>query len=165
MIKSVVQNPNTVLHKKADDVRNFGSHELEKLICDMKDTLAEQNGLGLAAPQIVVSKSIFVIPYEYAPRVRTWRIPSSLVRKYRPAVYINPHIIIYSKKKEEMEEGCLSVRGVYHPITRAHAVTLVAQNKNGKKFEVRATGLLARIYQHETDHLNGLLFLDRLHEK
>ena len=70
-----------------------------------------------------------------------------------------------SKDKEEVEEGCLSVKGVYHLITRSHEITIKAQDEKGRNFKVKADSLLARIFQHETDHLNGLLFLDRLHEK
>ena len=165
MLKPVIQNPSPVLHKKAEKISDFKNQKLHKIIKDMKDTLNEQDGLGLAAPQIGISKAIFVIPPDYAPKVRTLSIPMSLFSPLRPIVYINPRITKYSDKKEEWEEGCLSIKGVYYKLTRNLNVTIEAQTEGGKTFSVNAEGLLAKLYQHEIDHLNGLLITDRLHKK
>lgn len=164
-IKKVVQNPDSVLHKKTEQIKNFNDPELNKLIADMKDTVIEQDGAGLAAPQIGVSKAVFVIPEEYAPKVRIPSRPHSFLKPVKQEVFINPRILSYSDAKETIEEGCLSVRGVYHPTTRSYEAVIEAQNESGKKFRVKGQGLLARIFQHETDHLNGILFINRLHEK
>ena len=164
MEKEVVQNPAEVLRKKAAKIKKFNTPELIELISDMMDTVIAEDGVGLAAPQIGVSKSIFIIPEDYAPEIRTLH-PKTWLSPKLQTVFINPKITYYSDKKETTEEGCLSVRGKFHPTTRSYEVLLKAQDIKGKKFKVRGEGLLARIFQHETDHLNGILFLDRLHEK
>ncbi len=161
-IREVVQDPNPILHKTAEKITDFNSPDLQNLIKEMRKTLRAEDGAGLAAPQINVSKSVFVIPEEYAPKVRTIFIPASLLKPLQPSVYINPEIIEYSEDKEVVEEGCLSIKGKYHPTPRSYKVTLRAQNEDGRKFTVEATGLLARIFQHETDHLNGVLFTERI---
>ena len=165
MMKEVTQHPSEVLHKATEPISYFNNNELKSLIRDMKDTLKSENGAGIAAPQIGISKSVFVIPKKYAPKVRIWYDLSTWFRPVRQTIFINPRITYYSKDKKAASEGCLSVRGKFYPITRSEEVTLGAHNYTGKKFKVRAEGLLARIFQHETDHLNGIIFLDRLHEK
>lgn len=165
MIHKVIQDPNSILHKKTKDITNFRDAKLLQLIKNMKDTLKKEDGVGLAAPQINVSLNVFVIPEEYAQKTRKISAPFSFLKPHWPIVFINPKIIYHNKKTEEMDEGCLSVKGVYYKITRSYEVMLQARDEKGRKFKVRAEGLLARIFQHETDHLNGLLFLDRLHEK
>lgn len=164
-IKTIIQNPNQVLRKKVKAITDFKDTNLHKLIKDMKDSLRDENGLGLAAPQIGISKAVFVIPPDYAPRVRSLNIPLSILKPIEPTVYINPRITFYSRVKSKMEEGCLSIRGMYYPITRPEKITIEAQTENGKKFSVTTEGLLAKTYQHEIDHLNGLLIIDKLHEK
>ncbi|OGZ59480.1 MAG: peptide deformylase [Candidatus Spechtbacteria bacterium RIFCSPLOWO2_12_FULL_38_22] len=165
MIKKVIQNPNPLLYKKTENITDFKDKNLRQLIKDMKDTLLEQDGLGLAAPQIGISKAVFVIPPDYAPKVRTLSIPLSLFSPLFPTTYINPRIVGYLGVKEEWEEGCLSIRGVYYKIRRYNEVVLEAQAENGKKFSITTKGLLAKVFQHETDHLNGTLITNRLHEK
>lgn len=164
-VKKVVQNPEPVLSKVADPVKDFNDPKLRKLIQDMKDTVIEQDGAGLAAPQIGVSKAVFVIPHEYAPKVRIPARPHSLLKPLRQEVFINPKIIKHSEEKETIEEGCLSVKGIYHPTTRYYETIIEAQDENGRKFKAFGQGLIARIFQHETDHLNGILFINRMHEK
>lgn len=165
MIRTVVQEPSPVLREKARKVSDFRNPKLAPLIKDMKDTLIEQDGLGLAAPQVNESIAIFVIPSEIAPVIRTVLIPLSLVKPLRPTVFINPQIVSHSKQKEEKNEGCLSVKGFFSALSRSSRVLLRAQDERGRAFSARAEGLLARVFQHETDHLNGILFIDRLHEK
>lgn len=163
MIRSVVQEPNPILHKKTLPITGgFDSPFMKKLIADMKITLIEQDGVGLAAPQINESLSIFVIPANIAPKVRMLNIPFSLIKPLWPTVFINPEVVYCSDKKEVNDEGCLSVKGLFKRTARSHEVKIRALDHLGRKFTVRAKGLLARVFQHETDHLNGILFIERL---
>jgi len=162
MIKDVVQDPNPILHKITLPISVFSFNTLNKLILDMKDTLKDQNGVGLAASQISESLSIFVIPDDLAPKVRTPRILFSLIKPLYPTVFINPEITYYSKEKETIEEGCLSIRGVFKPTQRSYKVKIKARDQRGRKLYISAEGLLARVFQHEIDHLNGILFIERL---
>ena len=120
--------------------------ELRSFIDEMFDTMIEANGVGLAGPQAGISKRIFVV------------IADDDVRR----VFINPQIISTSAELSDYEEGCLSVPGVYETIQRPAKVSVQAYNENGKMFTLDAEGLLARIIQHEYDHLEGILFTDHL---
>lgn len=163
MIREVLQDPNPVLHKKTLPITGgFGSRFLEKLIQDMKDTLKTQEGLGLAGPQIGESIAIFVIPEDTAPQVRMPKMPFTLIKPLRPTVFVNPEIVYFSKEKETAEEGCLSIKGIFRSTPRAYKVKLKARDARGRKMTITAEGLLARVFQHETDHLNGVLFIERL---
>ncbi|MDX1607813.1 MAG: peptide deformylase [Candidatus Spechtbacterales bacterium] len=164
MQKPVVQEPANVLRKKAEKIKKFNTPKLRELISDMMDTVIAEDGVGLAAPQIGISKRVFIIPEDYAPEIRTLN-PRTWLKPKIQTVFINPKIIYYSNKKETVEEGCLSIRGKFHPTTRSHEVLIQARDIKGRKFKTRGEGLLARIFQHETDHLNGILFIDRLHEQ
>jgi peptide deformylase len=163
MSSEIVQDPNPVLHKKTLSITGgFGSPFLKKLILRMKETLEAEDGLGLAAPQINEGLSIFVIPGNIAPKVRTPLLPFSLIKPLWPTVFINPEITHYSREKETLEEGCLSIRGLFRPTPRSYKVKIKALDERGRKIVFSATGLLARVFQHETDHLNGILFIERL---
>ncbi len=137
-----------ILRKKAKKVEKFDS-ALELLINAMFEKMDEADGVGLAAPQVGVDLRIFVIDDHRG------------VRK----AFINPEIIETSMEECSMEEGCLSIPGVYTYLTRSKKVTVQAQDINGKTFRVEGDDLLARAIQHENDHLNGVLFVDRLDEK
>lgn len=165
MIQPIVQEPSPILRKITQKVTNFRDPKLKKLIGNMIETMLEEDGAGLAAPQINVSVSVFVTPKEFAPKITILTSPVTFFKPRLNMIFINPKIIKYSKEKETIEEGCLSVRNIFHPTTRSKKVVLRAQNEKGQKFRVKGDGLLAQIFQHETDHLNGILFLDRLHEK
>lgn len=164
MIKKVIQDPNPILHQKAQYIlkTELYSRQIRDIIKNMRDTLKEQDGLGLAAPQIGELLSIFVIPDNTAPKLRTPLIPFSIIRPLYPTVFINPEIIRYSKEKETLDEGCLSVRDIFHRTPRAYKVKLKALDERGRRFTIHAEGVLARIFQHETDHLSGILFIERL---
>jgi peptide deformylase len=129
----------------------FGSKELKETIVLMQNTLARENdGVALAAPQIGISKRIFVVaPSAYEEDT-----------KLKPLVFINPTIIKSSKKMEERQEGCLSVRWIYGKTKRHTAATVSAYDIDGKKFSYGGTNLIAHIFQHEIDHLDGVLFVD-----
>jgi peptide deformylase len=128
----------------------FGSTELAETIRQMFALLkAEDDGVAIAAPQIGIAKQIFVI----APKV-------AKTLKENHLVYINPKITKCSQEKKYMDEGCLSVRWLYGQVLRHTRVTITAYDENGVKFQRGAGGLLAHIFQHETDHLAGRLFID-----
>ncbi len=139
------------LHAETVKKAEFGSKELKTLIASMQKALAkEDDGVALAAPQIGVSKKIFVVaPGAYEEHA-----------KYKPLVFINPTLIKVSRKKEIRQEGCLSVRWVYGKTKRHVGATVEACDVDGNTFTFGATGLIAHIFQHETDHLEGVLFID-----
>ncbi len=147
-------------NKKANPLRaiavpvkknEFGTTELKNLIEGMQESLAkEEDGVALAAPQIAVSKRIFVIsPKAYEESA-----------KWKPLVFINPEIKKVSRKVQEMQEGCLSVRWIYGTTERHVSATVEAYDVMGNKFSFGASGLIAHIFQHEIDHLDGVLFID-----
>ncbi len=136
-----------ILRKKARRVENFDS-ALELLVNAMFEKMDEADGVGLAGPQVGVDLRIFVIDDHRG------------VRK----AFINPEIIETSMEECSMEEGCLSIPGVYAYLDRSEKVVVQAQDVNGKTFRLEADDLLARALQHENDHLNGVLFADRLDE-
>ncbi len=129
----------------------FGTPYLKEVVETMQTALArEQDGVALAAPQIGLSLRIFVVAPSAYPEDAKWK----------PIVFINPKITKASKKKAEMQEGCLSVRWTYGTTTRSISATVEAHDINGNKFSYGASGLVAHIFQHETDHLDGILFID-----
>lgn len=146
-----------VLRKIAKEVSvsKISSDKIQDTLRDMHDALATQkDGVALAAPQIGVSLRIFVI----APKVFKDNPEETEL------IFINPEITKSSKDKKLVDEGCLSVRPWYGKIRRNSRVTVTAYRENGEKFEVKASGFLAQIFQHEIDHLNGILFVDNASE-
>ncbi|MFH1347001.1 MAG: peptide deformylase [Spirochaetota bacterium] len=153
------------LRKKTAEV-NFGSidkKELAELIKNMRKMMYEVNGIGLSANQIGLNMHLFVAqifdkPIKRDANNKIIMPPQSEMKFY--AVF-NPEIIKFSDKKVSIEEGCLSVPGIYGVVERPEKITLAGQDKNGRKIKIKATGMLARVFQHETDHLNGILFIDK----
>lgn len=153
-MRSILQRDNPILRQIADPVMpdQISSKEIKSIIADMKKLAdAEEDAVAIAAPQIGESIRIFVV---------TERVREILKSPDIPLVYINPIITKASKDKKAMEEGCLSVRWLYGKVKRASRVTVEAFDENGNKFTRGASGLLAQIFQHEIDHLNGVLFID-----
>lgn len=151
-MKKIVQQENPVLRATAEEVAvsSITKSEVQKIIKEMFDSLETQkDGVALAAPQIAYSKRIFVI----SPQIQD-------SEENLPLVYINPIIIRSSKDKKNMEEGCLSCRWWYGKAKRSSRVTVKAFNEKGEEFTVDGRGLVAQIFQHEIDHLNGILFID-----
>ena len=148
--RNILQDPHTTLRKTAEPVRDFNDPKLAALVRAMKETMVANDGWGLAAPQIDESLALFVIADEIVLEDH--------------AVFINPRITSSSKETEIEEEGCLSFTGRYSDVVRASYVEIEAQDERGKKFTVSGTGVLARAFLHEVDHLNGILFIDHLHE-
>lgn len=129
--------------------REIGSSAVREAITKMKKALhAEKDGVAIAAPQIGVSLRIFVVNGE-------------IIKSPKDLVYINPEIVKQSQKKKKVEEGCLSLRYLYGRVKRHEKVSIKALDEKGVKKTYGASGLLAQIFQHEIDHLNGILFIDK----
>lgn len=148
MIYPIVKYGNPVLEKAAEPVTEFGE-ELKKLVKDMFESMYEAKGVGLAAPQIGVSKRLAVIDITFKedPKAKL--------------ILANPEIV-HAEGKQTQSEGCLSIPEFREPVTRANRVTVWAQDVNGKWFEKTGEELLARAFLHETDHLNGKLYLSHI---
>lgn len=133
----------------------FGTEELARMITDMEGALDVQaDGVALAAPQIGLSYRIFLVRYDrMAPRTEEER-PKDL------GVFINPEFVKTSRRTDVMEEGCLSVRGVYGKTLRHERATVRARTMDGGTFMRGGGGILAQAFQHEIDHLDGILFID-----
>ena len=144
MILEVTKLGEDILRKKAEPVAEIND-EIRALVEDMFETMIDKDGVGLAAPQIGKSLRLFVV------------IADDDVRR----VFINPQIIKTSTEVGEYDEGCLSIPQVYETIVRPLQVTVQAYNEKGRPFTLEADGLLARIIQHEYDHLDGILYIDR----
>lgn len=164
-MKEIVQDGTEILREIAKPVPEelFGTPELASIIKNMEETLdPELEGVALAAPQIAVPYRIFIVRKD-----RTLPLPPMKDDTYTPPIlkpqneiYINPEIVKTSRKHAKVDEGCLSMRGIYGTTTRHERVTIRARNQDGSHFERGAGGLMAQIFEHETDHLNGILFID-----
>jgi peptide deformylase len=142
---------------KPVDPQDIGSKKLNAIIADMKAALTSQDdGVAIAAPQIGVSLRIFVVAGKAFAFARGEDSPGP----EQDMVFINPKIVKRSRDKEYMDEGCLSVRYLYGKVKRSVKVTLEALDESGNPIERGASGLMAQIFQHETDHLDGILFTD-----
>jgi len=153
-ILEIKKYPDQVLRKKCQEVKEL-TEEIKKLSQDMIETMIINQGIGLAASQVGVLKRIIIV-YPISTDA-----PEEIVAK-KPQVFINPKIIRKGRETEIGEEGCLSFPGLFLKIKRAKEVEIEAVNKKGEKISFKAKGLLARVFQHEIDHLDGILFIDRL---
>ncbi len=149
MVYPIVKFGDPVLETEAREVTDFDTPELHKFIDDMFESLYAAKGVGLAAPQIGVSKKIAVID------VSNGENPADKL------VLINPKIVKL-EGKQEGEEGCLSIPGFREQVRRGRVVTVRAQNIKGEEFEMTGEDLLARAFLHETDHLNGRLYITHI---
>lgn len=161
-ITKIVQakSGNPVLRDFAEPVplEEIKSDKIKKIIEDMKNALTkEDEGVAIAAPQIGIPLRIFVISKKIFKLEKNPNIDNE---KAKDLIFINPELIKISRGKEVMEEGCLSVRDYYGKIKRATKATVRAYDENGNPFERGGSRLLAQIFQHEMDHLNGILFTD-----
>lgn len=150
-VREIITLPNPVLRRKARKVNEFGA-ELQALIDDMVETMREAPGVGLAAPQVNVPWRVIVV--EFGDEEDD-AIPPRLY------VVVNPEVIRASKESMIGTEGCLSIPNVLGEVERATAVTVKGYNRRGQPVRIKAEGWLARIFQHEIDHLDGVLFVDR----
>lgn len=136
-----------VLRAPTKNIEEFDSN-YKQLLESMFDTMRMGRGVGLAAPQVGLSKRLFIVQLEGD----------------KPRVFANPEIISTSLELSLFEEGCLSIPGVYADLDRPETIRIQAWNERGRPFTMEAEGFLARVIQHEMDHLDGVLFTDRLPE-
>lgn len=142
-IRMIVKHPDDVLRERAKEVTKFNAN-LHKLLDDMADTMYDADGVGLAAPQVGIAKRVFVVDAD---------------EEHGLLELINPEIV--SREGEQFgPEGCLSIPGLQGDVRRAQKVVIRAQDRYGNPVEYTGTDLLARAFQHELDHLNGVLFID-----
>lgn len=163
MKDAVVQVGDEILRGKAKAVprRDIGAPKLKAILKKMSAALKpEAHGVALAAPQVGEPLRVFIV----AGRIfQEEDAPQEKDEKKMPPdkVFINPEFLRVSRKKSPMSEGCLSVRGVYGMVKRAEKASIKAHNEKGEPFTYHASGLLAQIFQHEMDHLDGILFIDK----
>jgi len=150
-IREIVTIPNPVLRRKAQPVTKFDD-ELQELITDMIETMREAPGVGLAAPQVGISQRVIVVEYTTDEEDET--APKKLY------TVVNPEIKVTDKETEMGVEGCLSVPGLLGDVERPLAVTVKGLNRQGQPMRIKAQGWLARIFLHEVDHLEGVVFTD-----
>ena len=148
--RRVRRYPDPFLRLQSEEVGEVDD-SMQDLIQDMFSAMEEERGIGLAAPQIGVSKRVVVVSIEE--------------KNFSRLALINPVIVHLSSDKDVMEEGCLSVPGVNADVERPVEAVVRGTTKNGRLVEISAQGLLARVLQHEVDHLDGVLFIDRLSPK
>ncbi len=175
-MKKILQKEDPILREKAlaIPVEKITSLKIQKVILEMKKALESQDdGVAIAAPQIGYGLRIFVVSHRVGKIIRENKVASRIPPKQSEGnetykalattdtVYINPIIKKLSKEKRLVEEGCLSVRYLYGKVNRSNKAEIEAYDEYGKKFTRGGSGLLAQIFQHETDHLNGVLFTDK----
>ena len=150
-ILNIVKYPNELLHQKSEPVKVFDKR-LKKLVADMFETMYKNDGIGLAAVQVGVLQDVIVIDVNHEDIVFKSEI-------------INPKIISFSSERSTMAEGCLSVAGRQCNVVRPTEVEVEYYTLDGKKHNIEAKGLLAKCFQHEIDHTNGITIVDREKEQ
>ncbi|WP_013320801.1 peptide deformylase [Gloeothece verrucosa] len=155
--KQKLENPPLEIHYLGDRVLRQPAKRIAKvddavrqLAKEMLQTMYSANGIGLAAPQVAVNKQLLVVDCE----------PDNATNQ--PIILINPQITHFSRDLCQFEEGCLSIPGVYLDVVRPKAIEVSFKDESGRPKKLKATGLLARVIQHEMDHLNGVMFVDRV---
>lgn len=144
MNRKIIKYPNPILRKKSEEIKEI-TPEVKELASDMTELMRNNQGIGIAAPQVGESKRIIVVQTEKGPQV-----------------LVNPRILKKGRDKDVMEEGCLCLPGLFLRIKREREVEAEALHLDGEKILIKAKGLLARILQHEIDHLDGILFIDKI---
>jgi peptide deformylase len=145
-IMPIIKMDNPVLHQKAKRVRKIDD-SIQKLIDNMIETMHDIEGVGLAAPQVGVPLQVVVI-----------QMPD----EEDAITLINPEVVKISEETEMMMEGCLSLPGYNADVKRSTSITVKARDRQGKPIRIKGEGLLAQVLQHETDHINGIVFVDHL---
>jgi len=157
-IRKVIQLGDPRLKAQNKEIIDFQSEELKRLLEDLKDTMLAEELIGIAAPQIAENFKVFITE----PRVSQYR---TIDQADSLRVYINPEIVYSSPEEVIIYEGCgCTNASIFGPVKRAKEITIVAFDENGKKFSLTADGLLARVIQHEYDHLNGIEFVEKVHD-
>jgi peptide deformylase len=150
-VRDIVTTPDPILYRKARKVTDFGK-ELQTLVDDMVETMRVAPGVGLAAPQVDVPLRVFVV--EFGDE-EDESVPLKLF------TFVNPEITCFSKEQVTGTEGCLSIPDFVGDVDRSVSVVVKGMNRRGQPMRIKSSGWLARIFQHEVDHINGVLFIDR----
>lgn len=151
----IIELGNPTLRRVAAPVTDVGSDRLQRLIEDLLLTVKNSNGVGLAAPQVGQSERLFIVASRPNPRYPT-------APEMAPTAMINPQILAHSTETVKGWEGCLSVPGIRGQVPRYQAIEVEFTGRDGKLHRQELTDFVARIFQHELDHLNGIVFLDRV---
>ena len=154
-VRPVLKMGDPLLRKTASGIDRYAEQSLSSLITDMVDTMRATQGVGLAAPQIGISQRVIVLEVDNNPRY-----PGQSPIPLRTLV--NPEIISHSEECVSGWEGCLSLPGLRGEVERFESILFTATDEHGQQITEQASGFLARIIQHELDHLNGILYLDRI---
>ena len=163
MILPIVQIGDPILRKRCKAVKEV-TEEIEELVENMLETMHDAHGVGLAAPQIGIDLRLAVVDVSYDPECVSFlkvNGEDARVEDIMPLVFINPEFEL-TGDKEKMEEGCLSIQDIRADVQRPSVVRGKFGQLDGSIIEIETDGLLARVIQHETDHLNGVLFVDRV---
>ena len=158
-LRKIVTLPEPILRRKARPVSTFDKN-LQTLIDDMIETMREAPGVGLAAPQVGISDRLIVVEYADPPEEED---EDAEPKEIKPKLYVmlNPEIVKTSEEKVLGVEGCLSIPGLVGEVERFQMIQVKGLNRHGRPMKVKAEGWLARIFQHEIDHVNGVVFPDR----
>ena len=156
-LRTIVTLPDPVLRRKARPISKFDGN-LQTLIDDMIETMRDAPGVGLAAPQVGISDRLIVVEYGEEQEDENGEVIEQPKKLY---VMINPEIVKVSEEKEMGVEGCLSIPGLVGEVERYSALQIKGLNRRGQPTKVKAEGWLARIFQHEIDHLDGVVYPDR----
>ena len=160
----IITLPSPILKKKSDPIDKV-DNKIKKLMDKMLNAMYKAPGIGLAAPQIGINKRVIVIDTSPRPGLKRYqeeKIKKKEEIKPNPIQMANPELIWVSEKKETDEEGCLSIPGITGDVTRPFSCKVKYLDRNGESKKLLAKGLLARCVQHEIDHVNGILFIDRM---
>jgi len=149
ILKIQTGSDNPILRKKSVKISKFDK-KLKKFIKDMSETMLKKDGVGLAAPQVGVNERLAILNFKLA------------LKKFQVIPLINPEIVDASLETREEEEGCLSLPGIYGKVKRWKTVTVKFQDENGNLRVLELSGINARAAQHEIDHLDGVLFVDKV---
>lgn len=156
-VLNIIQPDNPILRKKAHKVTSFNDKKLQQLIDDMIETMNEANGVGLAAPQIAQSLRLLIVRLPDDDEEDLEEYGADAGKLY---VLANPKIIKTSRTLVPGVEGCLSLPGLLGEVERPDSVVITGQDRHGKDVRIKAKDWLARVFQHEIDHLDGRLFID-----
>lgn len=154
-ILQIAQLGNPILRQQAQNIENVRDERIQKLIDNLISTVAQANGVGIAAPQVAQSYRLFIVASRPNPRY-----PNA--PEMEPTAILNPRIIDHSDEVVKGWEGCLSIPGIRGLVPRYRAIEVEYTSRNGKLQRREFTDFVARIFQHENDHLDGIVFLDRL---
>lgn len=156
-VLDIIQPDNPILRRKANKISNFKDNKFQTLIDNMIETMFNANGLGLAAPQVAQSIRLIIIHLPDKDEEDREEYGEHAGKTY---IVTNPKIIKESREIVSGVEGCLSLPGLLGEVDRHESVVVTGQDRHGKDFRIKANGWLARVFQHEIDHLDGRLFVD-----